>query len=80
MYYFIGKGIQRAFQATTFGAYSSEKTKRVEILIKLFNQAKIPSVFCKEMDAWQKTHVALVTNIANALYGFDCDSYNPNIV
>jgi len=73
--YFIGTGIQRAFQTTTFGEYSKEKTQRVETLIKLFNQAKIPSVYCKDMDAWQKTHVALVTNIANALYGFDCDNF-----
>jgi 2-dehydropantoate 2-reductase len=75
VYYFIGKGIQRSFQTTTFGEYSGERTERVETLIKLFNHAKIPSVFCKDMDAWQKTHVALVTNIANALYGFDCDNY-----
>lgn len=75
IYYFIGKGIQRTFQTTTFGEYIGEKTERVKTLIKLFNQAKIPSVFCKDMDAWQKTHVALVTNIANALYGFDCDNF-----
>ncbi|HSN67497.1 MAG TPA: hypothetical protein VLS94_12720, partial [Fusibacter sp.] len=75
VYYFIGKGIQRVFQTTTFGEYSGERTSRVEILIRLFNQAKIPSVFCKDMDAWQKSHVALVTNIANALYGFDCDNF-----
>lgn len=75
VHYFIGKGIQRAFQTTTFGEYSGEKTRRAEALIKLFNQAKIPSVFCKNMDAWQKTHVALVTSIANALYGFDCDNF-----
>lgn len=75
VFYFIGKGIQRVFQTTTFGEYSGERTSRVEILIRLFNQAKIPSVFCKDMDAWQKSHVALVTNIANALYGFDCDNF-----
>lgn len=75
VYYFIGRGIQRAFQTTTFGEYSGEKTERVDNLIKIFNQSKIPSVFCKDMDAWQKTHVALVTCIANALYGFDCDNY-----
>lgn len=74
VYYFVGKGIQRIFQTTTFGEYSGEKTKRVDTLIKIFNQAKIPAVFCRDMDAWQKTHVALVTNIANALYGFDCDN------
>lgn len=75
VYYFIGKGIQRAFQTTTFGECSCEKTRRVKTLIKLFNQAKIPSVFCKDMDSWQKTHVALVTSIANALYGFNCDNF-----
>ena len=75
VYYFIGKGVQRVFQTTTFGEYSGERTRRVEILIRLFNQAKIPSVFCKDMDAWQRSHVALVTNIANALYGFDCDNF-----
>ncbi len=73
--YFIGKGIQRVFQTTTFGEYNGQKSVRVKKLIKLFNQAKIPSVFCSDMDSWQKTHVALVTNIANALYGFDCDNY-----
>lgn len=75
VHYFIVKGIQRTFQTTTFGEYSGEKTRRIEKLIKIFNQAKIPSVFCKDIDAWQKTHVALVTNIANALYGFDCDNF-----
>jgi len=75
VYYFIGSGIQRIFQTTTFGEYSGKKTKRVDDLIRIFNQSKIPSVFCKEMDAWQKTHVSLVTNIANALYGFDCNNY-----
>ena len=75
VYYFIGKGIQRAFQTTTFGEYSGERTSRVETLIRLFKHAKIPSVFCKDIDAWQRSHVALVTNIANALYGFDCDNF-----
>lgn len=75
VYYFVGKGIERAFQTTTFGENNGIKSERVKTLIKLFNQAEIPSVFCSDMDAWQKTHVALVTNIANALYGFDCDNF-----
>lgn len=74
VYYFIGRGIQRVFQTTTFGEYSGERTERVDNLIKIFNQSKIPSVFCNDMDSWQKTHVALVTCIANALYEFDCDN------
>ena len=74
VHYFIGKGIQRAFQTTTFGEYNGTKSPRVETLIKLFKQAKTPSVFSNNMDAWQKTHVALVTSIANALYGVGCDN------
>lgn len=73
--YFIGKGLQRVFQTTTFGEYSGVKTERVKKLIEIFNHAKIPSVFCSDMDAWQKTHVALVSSIANALYGYKCDNF-----
>ncbi|AEV29564.1 ketopantoate reductase [Sphaerochaeta pleomorpha str. Grapes] len=73
--YFIGKGILRAFQTTTFGEYNGRKTERVRQLITAFNLAGIPSVFCDDMDSWQKTHVAMVTSIANALYQFDCDNY-----
>ncbi len=72
--YFVGRGIQRLFQTTTFGEYDGTQSQRVKEIIHLFNAAHIPSVFCRDMDAWQKTHVALVTNIANALYGFDCDN------
>lgn len=73
--YFIGKGLQRIFQTTTFGEYSGVKTERVKKLIEIFNHAKIPSVFCSDMDAWQKTHVALVSSIANALYGYKCNNF-----
>lgn len=72
--YFIGKGIMRAFQTTTFGETSREKTQRITDIIKMFSRAGIPSVYCSDMDSWQKTHVAMVTSIANALYGHDCDN------
>ena len=73
--YFVGKGLQRFFQTTTFGEYNGMKTERVKTLIEIFNHAKIPSVFCSNMDAWQKTHVALVTSIGNALYGYECNNF-----
>ena len=81
--YFIGKGLLRAFQTTTFGEYGGEysgesggkKTARVLQLIRAFRHAGIPSVFCADMDAWQKTHVVMITSIANALYAYDCDNY-----
>jgi len=43
--------------------------------MKIFNQSGIPTVFCKNMDAWQKTHVAMVTCIANALYKYNADNF-----
>lgn len=75
VFYFVGKGVMRTFQTTTFGEYSGRKTERVCRLISAFRRAGIPSVFCDDMDAWQKTHVAMVTSIGNALYQFDCDNY-----
>lgn len=73
--YFVGKGIIRLFQTTTFGEYDGVKSKRVQKLIDAFNQAGIASVFCRNMDAWQKHHVAIVTCIANALYAYDGNNY-----
>lgn len=73
--YFVGKGVMRAFQTTTFGEYSGRKTERLCRLVGAFRRAGIPSVFCDDMDAWQKTHVAMVTSIGNASYQFDCDNY-----
>ena len=72
--YFIGKGLMRAFQTTTFGEVDHENTERVNYLIKIFNNAGIPTVYCSNMDAWQKTHVAMVTSIANALYEYNCNN------
>jgi 2-dehydropantoate 2-reductase len=71
---FIGKGWMRVFQTTTFGEAGRNYTQRVKTIIEAFNRARIPSVYCPDMDAWQKTHVAVVTSIANALYGHDCDN------
>ncbi len=73
--YFIGRGLMRTFQTTTFGEYHCYKTERVNTVIKMFNQAGIPSVYCNNMDAWQKTHVAIVTSIGNSLYGHNCSNY-----
>lgn len=72
--YYVGKGLTRGFQTTTFGEASQKYTQRVKDIIQAFNHAGISSVYCSNMDAWQKTHVAMVTSIANALYGYDCDN------
>ncbi len=73
--HFIGKGLVRIFQTTTFSEYSGENTKRLKKIIGIFNDSGIPSVISNNMDMWQKTHVAMVTSIANALYGYDGNNY-----
>lgn len=74
VHYFVGHGLMRMLQTTTFGELDGQKTKRLQTLIGMFRHAHIPCVSCPDMDAWQKTHVAMVTSIANALYGYDCDA------
>jgi 2-dehydropantoate 2-reductase len=71
--YFVGRGAVRLFQTTTFGEPDGTRSLRTAALITMFRKAGIPSVFSNNMDAWQKTHVAMVTCIANALYGVQCD-------
>ncbi|MDF9839652.1 MULTISPECIES: 2-dehydropantoate 2-reductase N-terminal domain-containing protein [Paenibacillus] len=73
--YFIGRGIARAFQTTTFGELDGKTTSRLTALVKAFNRSHIPTVTSSNMDAWQKTHVALVTSIANALYIHKSNNY-----
>lgn len=73
--YFIGRGIARVFQTTTFGELDGKATPRLTDLVKAFNKSHIPSVTNSNMEAWQKTHVALVTSIANALYIHTSNNY-----
>lgn len=73
--YFIGKGINRIFQTTTFGELDGSNTERLKTLVTALNKAGIPTVTCRNMDAWQKTHVSVVTPIANAIYKFNGNNY-----
>jgi len=55
-------------QATTCGELSGAKSERIIELMKIFNKSKIPYSFSKDMDSWQKSHLALVTPLANGFY------------
>lgn len=66
--YRIGRGLVRLFQTTTVGELVHTSYDRVEFLAGIFREAGIPTVTCKHMDDWQKTHVAVVCAIAQALY------------
>jgi len=63
-------------QATTVGELKGKKSERIEQLIKIFNKSKIPCSFSKDMDAWQKSHLAMVTAIANGIYFDGGDNYS----
>ncbi len=73
--YFIGTGITKVFQSTTFGELNGKITERLSDLIKIFKNAKFSPEICDNMDAWQKTHIAVVLPIAKALYKFNSNNY-----
>ncbi len=73
--YFIGTGISKLFQSTTFGELTGKRTERLSNLISIFKKAKFSPETCGNMDAWQKTHIAVIMPIAKALYKFNSDNY-----
>lgn len=62
-YRLVSKG-----QPTTIGEVDGQMTPRLEQAAQVFRDAGLPVAKCANMDAWLKTHVALVSPIANALY------------
>ncbi len=55
-------------QPTTFGELNGLNTQRIKQLSEIFKAAKIPYQICHNMDAWQKTHLAMVMPMAMAVY------------
>jgi 2-dehydropantoate 2-reductase len=64
-----------ANQETTFGELDGQTTPRLEQLDAALKSAGFETDICSNMDAWLKTHVALVSPIANALYAAGGDNY-----
>jgi len=58
----------RIIQSTTFGEVDGTNTDRLRVLAGIFKSCRIPYTISKNMDAWQKSHVALVVPLANAIY------------
>ena len=55
-------------QPTTIGELDGRQSERMEHIARAFRDAGLPVAISDHMDAWLKTHVALVSPIANALY------------
>lgn len=67
--------IPGSFQPTTIGELDGRKTQRLELIARTLADAGFPVAISPNMDAWLKTHVALVCPIANALYLAGGSSY-----
>jgi len=58
----------KIIQPTTFGEINGEKTERIKKLANAFKTSKVPNSISKNMDAWQKSHLAMVIPLANGVY------------
>lgn len=58
----------RLVQPTTFGELSGERSFRIMRLHQVLKSSGFPVSICSNMDAWQKSHLAMVIPMANAIY------------
>jgi 2-dehydropantoate 2-reductase len=68
-----GKGARRL--ETTMGELDGTTTPRLRRIVDTFSQANISIVVESHIDAWLKTHVALVSPIAQTIYRAGGDNY-----
>ncbi len=67
--------VSRFLQPTTFGELDGSTSSRLKEIMQIFSRAGFPTASTPEMDAWQKTHVAWISPLANALYKVNCDNH-----
>jgi len=76
--------LSRFLQPTTFGEFDGSTSLRLKEIMHVFRSAGFPTAFTSNMDAWQKTHVAWISPLANALYMVNCDNHvlarSPHVV
>lgn len=54
-------------QPTTLAEVDGSKTERIKAVARIFKNAGFATALCSNMEAWQKTHVAWVSPVANAI-------------
>jgi 2-dehydropantoate 2-reductase len=64
VHYFLASSVQ----PTTIGELDGQHSARLAQVKQVFQDAGLPVAICDNMDAWLKTHVALVSPMANAIY------------
>jgi 2-dehydropantoate 2-reductase len=63
-------------QTSTFGEIDGTTTERISTLKKIFQSSRIPCSVSRNMNAWQKSHLAMVTVLANGIYFDGGDNYS----
>jgi 2-dehydropantoate 2-reductase len=74
--YYIPEGISRIAQASTFGELSGEITAELKSIADIFSKAGFNTALSRDMNSWQKTHVAVVSPMANAVYKYNGSNYD----
>lgn len=67
--------VSAGVQPTTIGELNGQVTPRLQAIAHALGSAGFPVAISPNMDAWLKTHVAIVSPIANALYMVGGDNY-----
>jgi 2-dehydropantoate 2-reductase len=75
VHYFIGRGMAKLFQSTTFGELDGVRTERLKRLVKIFRHAGFQPSISRSPDAWQKTHTAVILPAGKALYKYNSNNY-----
>ncbi len=63
----------RSKQPTIIGELEGQLSERLLRIASVFESAGLPVAFSENMDAWLKTHAALISPMANAIYAAGCD-------
>jgi len=67
--------VSRFLQPTTLEELDGSATPRVKEIMRIFRDAGFPVASTPNMDAWQKTRVAWIGPVANAIYMVNGDSH-----
>ena len=62
-------------QLTTLGEINGFLSTRIKVLKEIISKAGFPVSISKNMDAWQKTHVAIIAPLGNVIYYDGGDNY-----
>ncbi len=73
VHYLCGRGQGRS--SITLGELDGQMTPRLRRIADAFESAGIQVVFSDNIDAWLKTHAAIISPLANALYLAGGDNY-----